>query len=68
MAGRAINSRGECHGIAEVGLSCMLGAAGELDYFSAHIRLREPGKSKDKAEQVHTPQYKWLRKELHRVN
>ncbi|RRT35225.1 hypothetical protein B296_00029196 [Ensete ventricosum] len=25
-------------------------AAGELDYFSAHIRLREPGKSEDKAE------------------
>ncbi|RZR76981.1 hypothetical protein BHM03_00001909 [Ensete ventricosum] len=24
--------------------------AGELDYFSAHIRLREPGKSEDKAE------------------
>ncbi|RWW71280.1 hypothetical protein BHE74_00021006 [Ensete ventricosum] len=30
--------------------SCMIGAAGELDYFSAHIRLREPGKSEDKAE------------------
>ncbi|RWW35633.1 hypothetical protein BHE74_00059429 [Ensete ventricosum] len=28
----------------------MIGAAGELDYFSAHIRLRELGKSKDKAE------------------
>ncbi|RRT34123.1 hypothetical protein B296_00048477 [Ensete ventricosum] len=28
----------------------MIGAAGELDYFSAHIRLREPGKSEDKAE------------------
>ncbi|RWV81677.1 hypothetical protein GW17_00056882 [Ensete ventricosum] len=28
----------------------MIGAAGELDYFSAHIRLREPDKSKDKAE------------------
>ncbi|RRT74158.1 hypothetical protein B296_00006164, partial [Ensete ventricosum] len=24
--------------------------AGELDYFSAHIRLREPDKSEDKAE------------------
>ncbi|RWW61007.1 hypothetical protein BHE74_00031954, partial [Ensete ventricosum] len=29
-------------------LWCMIGAAGELDYFSAHIRLREPGKSEDK--------------------
>ncbi|RWV79700.1 hypothetical protein GW17_00059121 [Ensete ventricosum] len=28
----------------------MIGAAGELDCFSAHIRLREPGKSEDKAE------------------
>ncbi|RZR97780.1 hypothetical protein BHM03_00027030 [Ensete ventricosum] len=28
----------------------MIGAVGELDYFSAHIRLREPDKSKDKAE------------------
>ncbi|RWV80630.1 hypothetical protein GW17_00058059 [Ensete ventricosum] len=29
---------------------CMIRAAGELDCFSAHICLREPGKSKDKAE------------------
>ncbi|RWV83665.1 hypothetical protein GW17_00054699 [Ensete ventricosum] len=28
----------------------MTGLAGELDYFSAHIRLREPDKSEDKAE------------------
>ncbi|RWW56342.1 hypothetical protein BHE74_00036949 [Ensete ventricosum] len=28
----------------------MIKAAGELDCFSAHIRLREPGKSEDKAE------------------
>ncbi|RZR81773.1 hypothetical protein BHM03_00008068 [Ensete ventricosum] len=28
----------------------MIGATGELDYFSAHIRLRELGKSEDKAE------------------
>ncbi|RRT31899.1 hypothetical protein B296_00052145 [Ensete ventricosum] len=28
----------------------MIRAARELDYFSAHIRLREPDKSKDKAE------------------
>ncbi|RWW53252.1 hypothetical protein BHE74_00040279 [Ensete ventricosum] len=28
----------------------MIGAAGELDCFNAHIRLREPGKSKDKTE------------------
>ncbi|RRT44378.1 hypothetical protein B296_00010294 [Ensete ventricosum] len=26
----------------------MIRAAGELDYFGAHIRLREPGKSEDK--------------------
>ncbi|RRT44686.1 hypothetical protein B296_00049794 [Ensete ventricosum] len=26
----------------------MIGATGELDYFSAHIRLREPDKSEDK--------------------
>ncbi|RZR97388.1 hypothetical protein BHM03_00026560 [Ensete ventricosum] len=28
----------------------MIGAAGELDCFSAHIRLREPDKSEDKAD------------------
>ncbi|RWV77199.1 hypothetical protein GW17_00062015 [Ensete ventricosum] len=28
----------------------MIGAAGELDCFRAHIRLREPDKSEDKAE------------------
>ncbi|RWV81593.1 hypothetical protein GW17_00056969 [Ensete ventricosum] len=28
----------------------MIRAAGELDCFSAHIRLREPDKSEDKAE------------------
>ncbi|RRT47017.1 hypothetical protein B296_00011268 [Ensete ventricosum] len=28
----------------------MIGAARELDYFNAHIRLREPGKSEDKVE------------------
>ncbi|RRT33303.1 hypothetical protein B296_00043506 [Ensete ventricosum] len=28
----------------------MIGAAGEWDCFSAHIRLRDPGKSEDKAE------------------
>ncbi|RZS19091.1 hypothetical protein BHM03_00051439 [Ensete ventricosum] len=28
----------------------MIRAAGELDYFSAHIRLREPDKSEDKVE------------------
>ncbi|RWW37719.1 hypothetical protein BHE74_00057124 [Ensete ventricosum] len=28
----------------------MIGAAGELDCFSAHICLREPDKSEDKAE------------------
>ncbi|RWW01252.1 hypothetical protein GW17_00035726 [Ensete ventricosum] len=30
----------------------MIGATGELDYFSAYIRLREPDKSEDKAEGV----------------
>ncbi|RRT53626.1 hypothetical protein B296_00048445, partial [Ensete ventricosum] len=29
----------------------MVRVTGELDYFSAHIRLREPGKSEDKAEE-----------------
>ncbi|RWW71551.1 hypothetical protein BHE74_00020699 [Ensete ventricosum] len=29
----------------------MIGAAGELDYFSTHIRLRETSKSEDKADQ-----------------
>ncbi|RZR93156.1 hypothetical protein BHM03_00021587 [Ensete ventricosum] len=31
-------------------LWCMIRAAGELDYFSAHIRLRKPDKLEDKAE------------------
>ncbi|RWV86056.1 hypothetical protein GW17_00052090 [Ensete ventricosum] len=31
---------------------CMIRVAGELNYFSAHIRLREPGKSEDKADGV----------------
>ncbi|RWV77980.1 hypothetical protein GW17_00061122 [Ensete ventricosum] len=43
---RAVNSRSECHGIIEAGLPL----TGELDCFSAHIRLREPDKSGDKAE------------------
>ncbi|RZR91992.1 hypothetical protein BHM03_00020222 [Ensete ventricosum] len=30
----------------------MIRATGELDYFSAYIRLREPGKSEDKADVV----------------
>ncbi|RZS22379.1 hypothetical protein BHM03_00055155 [Ensete ventricosum] len=30
--------------------SSMIGAAGELDYFSAYIRLREPDKSEDKVD------------------
>ncbi|RRT84418.1 hypothetical protein B296_00005784 [Ensete ventricosum] len=30
----------------------MIGATGDLDYFSAYIRLREPGKSEDKTEGV----------------
>ncbi|RRT35599.1 hypothetical protein B296_00051125 [Ensete ventricosum] len=47
---RAMNSRGECHGTIEASLSCMIGVAGEVDYSNAHIRLREPGKSEDKAE------------------
>ncbi|RWW50463.1 hypothetical protein BHE74_00043261, partial [Ensete ventricosum] len=47
---RAVDSRGECHGTTEAGLPCIV--TGELDYFSAHIRLREPGKSEDKADGV----------------
>ncbi|RRT40306.1 hypothetical protein B296_00033005 [Ensete ventricosum] len=47
-----MDSRGECHGTAEVGLPCMIGAAGELDCFNADIRLREPGKSEDKADKA----------------
>ncbi|RRT32138.1 hypothetical protein B296_00019366 [Ensete ventricosum] len=39
-------STSESHG----GGRGMIGAAGELDYFSAHIRLREPGKLEDKAD------------------
>ncbi|RRT52153.1 hypothetical protein B296_00015212 [Ensete ventricosum] len=46
----AVDSRGECHGTTEAGLPCMIGVAGELNCFSAHVRLREPGKSKDKPE------------------
>ncbi|RWW38352.1 hypothetical protein BHE74_00056417, partial [Ensete ventricosum] len=38
----------------------MIGVAGELDYFSTHIRLREPGKSEDKAETAEA-------KELHKT-
>ncbi|RWW46700.1 hypothetical protein BHE74_00047349 [Ensete ventricosum] len=33
----------------------MIGAAEELDCFSAHIRLKEPDKSEDKAESYHCP-------------
>ncbi|RWV81900.1 hypothetical protein GW17_00056642 [Ensete ventricosum] len=47
---RIMDSRREYHGIVEAGLPCMIRAAGELDYFSVHIRLREPDKSEDKAE------------------
>ncbi|RZR86508.1 hypothetical protein BHM03_00013727 [Ensete ventricosum] len=52
---RVMDSRSECHSTAEAGLPCvciegMIGAVGELDCFSAHIRLREPSKSEDKAE------------------
>ncbi|RZS22771.1 hypothetical protein BHM03_00055596 [Ensete ventricosum] len=47
---RAVDSMGECHGTTEAGLPCIV--TGELDYFSAHIRLREPGKSEDKADGV----------------
>ncbi|RRT49887.1 hypothetical protein B296_00031853 [Ensete ventricosum] len=41
-ARKAIDLRSECQGMIKV--------VGELDCFSAHIRLREIGKSKDKAE------------------
>ncbi|RZS04390.1 hypothetical protein BHM03_00034721 [Ensete ventricosum] len=36
----------------------MIRAAGELDCFSAHIRLREPGKSEDKADGAQLPKSK----------
>ncbi|RZS12347.1 hypothetical protein BHM03_00043770 [Ensete ventricosum] len=52
MTRRAVDSRGECHGTAEAGVPCMIGAVGELDYFSAHISLREPDKLEDKANLV----------------
>ncbi|RWW16186.1 hypothetical protein GW17_00019944 [Ensete ventricosum] len=48
---RAMDSRSECHSTAEVGLR-MIRAVGELDCFSAHIRLREPDKSEDKADKA----------------
>ncbi|RRT33944.1 hypothetical protein B296_00037794 [Ensete ventricosum] len=49
---RAVDSRSEYHSIAEANLPyvCMIRAVGEVDCFSAHIHLREPGKSKDEAE------------------
>ncbi|RWW88777.1 hypothetical protein BHE74_00002330 [Ensete ventricosum] len=40
----------ESFGHPHMGGLCMIGAARELDCFSAHIRLREPGKSEDEAE------------------
>ncbi|RWW39539.1 hypothetical protein BHE74_00055123 [Ensete ventricosum] len=40
---KAMDSRSECHGTAAT-------TTRELDYFSAYIRLREPDKSEDKAE------------------
>ncbi|RWV77942.1 hypothetical protein GW17_00061163 [Ensete ventricosum] len=43
---------GECHGTTKAGLPCIIGAAGELDYFSAYIRLRVPSKSEDKVDGV----------------
>ncbi|RRT33772.1 hypothetical protein B296_00057103 [Ensete ventricosum] len=51
---RAMDSRRECHGTTTAGLPCvrMIGAVGELDCFIVHIRLREPGKSENKAEQA----------------
>ncbi|RWW70458.1 hypothetical protein BHE74_00021857 [Ensete ventricosum] len=36
----------------------MVEVAGDLDYFSAHIRLREPDKSEDKAEGAQLPKSK----------
>ncbi|RRT37060.1 hypothetical protein B296_00029199 [Ensete ventricosum] len=53
---RAIDLRSECHG--------MIRAVGELDCFSAHIRLREPDKSKDKVETARRTQWcqsRWLK-------
>ncbi|RRT47952.1 hypothetical protein B296_00044604 [Ensete ventricosum] len=43
----------------------MIEAVGELDCFSAHIHLREPDKSEDKAEGAQLPKSKTLvRKEV----
>ncbi|RWW40657.1 hypothetical protein BHE74_00053908 [Ensete ventricosum] len=36
---------------------CMIGEAGELDCFIAHIRLREPDKSEDKVETAKRTQW-----------
>ncbi|RWV80594.1 hypothetical protein BHE74_00004650 [Ensete ventricosum] len=47
MTRKTMDSRSESHGIAKAG---MIGVVGELDYFSAHIHLRDPCKSKDKTE------------------
>ncbi|RWW14811.1 hypothetical protein GW17_00021384 [Ensete ventricosum] len=44
-----IASTSESHG-GDLIIQGMIRAAGELDCFSAHICLREPGKSEDKAE------------------
>ncbi|RRT35940.1 hypothetical protein B296_00037421 [Ensete ventricosum] len=46
-------------------LWCKIGAAGELDCFSAHIRLREPDKSKDKGDYPkvkHRLERRWTRR------
>ncbi|RRT35175.1 hypothetical protein B296_00017316 [Ensete ventricosum] len=48
---RQKEDRRTCHKIVG-GYQSMQEAARELDYFNAHIRLREPGKSNDKAEQA----------------
>ncbi|RWW57238.1 hypothetical protein BHE74_00035981 [Ensete ventricosum] len=44
-----IASTSESHG-GDLIIQDMIEVVGELDYFSAHIRLREPDKSEDKAE------------------
>ncbi|RRT73940.1 hypothetical protein B296_00002809 [Ensete ventricosum] len=46
--GTKVNCQGSEPKIGDGGGPTM--SAGELDYFSAHIRLREPGKSEDMAE------------------
>ncbi|RWW82980.1 hypothetical protein BHE74_00008540 [Ensete ventricosum] len=52
-----LGSKGLCMGQEDVEVG-MIGATRELDCFNAHIHLREPGKSEDKAERAQLPKSK----------